>query len=375
MQRKVPECGFEERGDGYANLTVRKSGYAQGLRRFERNLGSKLNTSTGKGVKRLVHFATSPQIILQASLIASLSSLAACDWSTTDDSESAKQTTSQGAASSDGAVGESAGGGRQSGVGADNDTTGSMPGEKGGDPAADNVPQGAKDLGALSTTLQSFGPHHLSEDDQIDYFRFEVPQFGKTVVRLKKEHDASVSLVLTSANPNADQGRVIIDPWQSVRNHDHAVALPKGAYFLALRSSSSAFIPYELSMVLETQGAPEPQPEPGNHFDEAQPIGNLESGNVNLHGYVGTLDHADFYEFTAPANRRIKVSPADLYGYLGLRVFKKDGVSGELLKGWDVSESSPDEREIETKEGGVFYLRVGSQSSEGSMYRILIGLM
>lgn len=256
-------------------------------------------------------------------------------------------------------------------VGAD----GSSSGPEQGDQSADNLPQGAIELGELGPTIKSFGSHALSEDDSVDYFRFDVAGAGKTIIRFKKDSDAYVDLTLTSANPNADQTSAIISESQWKRNYDHVLGLPKGSYYLRVSHHGRNYVPYELSMLVEPGPALEPEPEPGNHFDEAMELNSIENGSVTLGGFVGSLDHSDFYRISTPANRTVKLSPSGTFGEYWVKVHKQDGVSGKLVDTWLIRESNGNEPTFETKEGGVYFVEVASRREYGALYKLSGGLL
>lgn len=313
----------------------------------------------------LMSNATFTRSLAIFSALATLSLVNACDFSTGDDSKDATNETSTSGASS-GASDASTGG-----VG----TGGSTNAPEQGDQAVDNLPQGAVDLGLLGPEIKDFGSHALSDDDGVDYFRFEVPGAGKTIIRFKKDPDSYVYLALTSADPNADQSMEIFDAAQSQENADHVVALPKGQYFLRVKYNGASYVPYQLQMVVEPGAAPEPQPEPGNHFDEALVIENIEGGNFVLGGYVGTADRSDFYRFSTPPNRTVKLSPSGTFGEYRVKVYKQDGVSGELVDDWFIYDTNRPEPTFETKEGGVYFVEITSSREQGVLYKLVGGML
>lgn len=318
--------------------------------------------------------------LLTLSMIASLSVSSGCDFSMGDDSKDESKANPAGTSTTGGtqsagssAAPGSSGAAEDSAGGTAPDSTSSAPEQ--GDEAADNLPAGAIDLGVLGPEIKSFGSHALSEKDRVDYFRFEVSGAGKTVLRLKKNPESYVHLAVTSADPNADQSSKIIHTRQRQENSDHIFALPKGQYLLQLKYNGSDYVPYELSMLVTPGLAPEPEPEPGNHFDEALVVEGIESANISLGGYVGVADRSDFYRISTPADRTVKLSPSGTFGSYRVEVYKEDGVSGKSVKSWYINERSSVEPTFKTKEGGVYFIEISSGREYGSLYKLVGGLL
>lgn len=326
--------------------------------------------------------------LLHLSAIASLSLLSACDFSTGESDSSASATTGESA------TGELSSGATSTGPGAqpgsestgENAGSGSTPTGSGvetgsasaGENAEGGVPEGAdgiKDLGALGATIKSYGKYALSKEESFHEFRFEVSGCGKMLIRIKKELDDWMDFQLTSADPNADQSLVIYSHYQEKRKEDHSIALPKGQYHLRISSQGHNHMPFELSMVLEPGPAAEAKGDPGNLFDEALDLGSLQGANAVLGGYVGTVDHADFYRISLPPNRTVKLSPSHVWGGAVLKVHKQDGVSGEKLHSWSMTDDHHPQRIFKTQEGGVFFIEVYSERKLGTLYRVPFGLL
>lgn len=240
-----------------------------------------------------------------------------------------------------------------------------------GEPVSD-TPQGAYSLGALPQSMPELAPHEVTLTQRTDFFRFSVSRYGQVQLRLHKEHEAALFLIVWELGADGGRGPAVIDFWQVEPTEDHKVVLPEGEFLLEVKNRSEHWIPYELGLAIAPAQGEESTPDPGAMPETAKELGLLGDDVLELSGYVGIVDQVDYYRVQVPAQSKLKVQGASEEGAFEVTLI--DAQNENTGAALQVESRSGMRQQWEFSEAGEYLVRVQSRSRHGAMYQVTLDL-
>jgi hypothetical protein len=219
------------------------------------------------------------------------------------------------------------------GSGGSHGTGGRTGGGSGGksSPAPDeagNDVQHAQQWGSIG--MQMVEGAFVGQEDPADYFKFTLDE-NATFMYSAKTTSMSVTLSLFRDMSIVDTTK----PYASITatagmEASQTIYLEKGTYYLAAIPVQNMPVIYSLVVSATPYDPAEPDPEPGQAWDDNPlDIGTIDRAVMKFGGYVGGTDLKDYYRFTLAGNAMLEIAANNVLGHIAVRLYDGSGTVNE----------------------------------------------